>query len=268
MSTNEAFVPVTPFQAKPGRAFRCSEVEITAERVRLLPISEDYAREIFKNFTPEVTHFMVPQPARCIDETLAFISNARQGMEWGENLQFVIVDKESGEFLGCCGLHGHGCPTTPELGIWLKEVAHGRRYGREAITAVKRWVDEHLRYSYLTYPVDRENIPSRKIPESLGGEIHEESLCPTRDGRFLDIVIYRIYADVAGQIAAAPSSEEELFVPLTEIAINQACPELVEGACPEPAEGACPELAERACPEPAERAGPAGSGNRGQSQRE
>ncbi|MFN2139024.1 MAG: GNAT family N-acetyltransferase [Candidatus Promineifilaceae bacterium] len=257
MSTNEAFVPVTPFQAKPGRAFRCSEVEITAERVRLLPISEDYAREIFKNFTPEVTYYMVPQPADCIDDTLAFINNARRGMEREENLQFVIVDKASGEFLGCCGLHGHGCPTTPELGIWLKEVAHGRRYGREAITAVKRWVDEHLRYSYLTYPVDRENIPSRKIPESLGGEIHEESLCPTRDGRFLDIVIYRIYADVAGQIAAAPSSEEELFVPLTEIAINQACPELVEGACPEPAD-----------PELAEGAGPAGSGSRGQSQRE
>jgi hypothetical protein len=46
-------------------------------------------------------------------------------------------------------------------------------------------------------------------------------------------------------------------VPLTEIAINRACPEPAEGACPEPAD-----------PELAEGAGPAGSGNRGQSQRE
>jgi RimJ/RimL family protein N-acetyltransferase len=225
----ETFVPATPFKAKPGRAFKCSEVAITAERVRLLPISEEYAGEVFKNFTPEVTTYMVPQPAISLEDTLIFISNARQGMEWGENLQFVIVLKESDEFLGCCGLHGHGCPTTPELGIWLKQAAHGSHYGREAITAVKQWADKYLRYSYLTYPVDRDNIPSRKIPESLGGEIYEESLCPTRDGRFLDIVIYRIYADVAGQTAAAPSSEEGQFVPLVEVAINQACPELVEG---------------------------------------
>lgn len=232
MSMKETFIRATPFQAKPGRMFKCSEVEITAERMRLLPISEEYAREIFKNFTPEVTTYMVPQPAICIEDTLTFISNARQGMEREENLQFVIVGKESGEFLGCCGLHGHGCPMTPELGIWLKQAAHGRRYGREAITAVKQWADEHLRYSYLTYPVDRDNIPSRKIPESLGGEIYEESLCPTRDGRFLDIVIYRIYADVAGQTGASRSSEEGLFVPLAEIAISQARPEPAEGAGP------------------------------------
>ncbi len=227
MSEKELFTQATPFQAKPGSLFRCSEVEISAERIRLLPISEEYAREIFENFTSEVARYMSPQPAGCIEETLAFISNSLQGMERGENLQFVILHKGSGEFLGCCGLHGQGCPMTPELGIWLKPAAQGNRYGREAITAVKLWADEHLRYRYLTYPVDRDNIPSRKIPEALGGEIYEESLCPTCDGRFLDMVIYRIYADDEGESSSSPAkretafSEEGQFVPLGKISIHQ-----------------------------------------------
>jgi ribosomal-protein-alanine N-acetyltransferase len=240
MSKKELFTQATPFQAKPGSLFKCSEVAISAERTRLLPISEKYAREIFENFTSEVAHYMSPQPADCIEDTLAFISNALQGMERGENLQFVILHKESGEFLGCCGLHGQGCPTTPELGIWLKRAAQGNRYGKEAITAVKQWADEYLRYRYLTYPVDRDNTPSRKIPEALGSEIYEESLCPTRDGRFLDMVIYRIYAvdegkatmspakrETSSEDGASPAKEASLdekgaIVPLGEVSINQA----------------------------------------------
>ena len=183
----------TPFLAKAGSTIRCTETEIAAERILLLPISEKYATEIFQNFTAEVTHYMVPQTPGRIEETLAFIGNSLENMKRGENLQFVIVDKESGEFLGCCGLHGQGNPTKPELGIWLKISAHGNGYGKEAIMALVQWADRHLQYDYLTYPVDRDNIPSRKIPEALGGEIFEETLCTKQDGGCLDVVIYRIY---------------------------------------------------------------------------
>lgn len=189
----QTIAPATPFSAKTGFTFLCSEVEISAERILLLPISEKYTREIFCNFTAEVTRYMVPQPGGRIEETLEFIKKSLEGMEREENLQFVIVDKKSGEFLGCCGLHGHGNPATPELGIWLKSAAHGNRYGKEAIMALVQWTDGHLQYDYLTWPVDRDNIPSRKIPEALGGEIFEEALCPRQAGGFLDVVIYRIY---------------------------------------------------------------------------
>ena len=193
MTTEQKIVPATPFEAKVDQTFLCTEVEIAAERILLLPISDNYAGEIFQNFTTEVTQYMVPQTPGRIEETLAFIGNSLEGMKRGENLQFVIVDKVSGEFLGCCGIHGQGNPTKPELGIWLKIAAHGNRYGKEAIMALVQWADRHLQYDYLTYPVDRDNVPSKKIPEALGGEIFEEALCPTQDGRFLDIVVYRIY---------------------------------------------------------------------------
>ncbi len=62
----------------------------------------------------------------------------------------------------------------PELGIWLKQAAHGHKYGLEAITAIKNWAIENLDYEYLLYPVDRVNIASTKILERLGGKIFRE----------------------------------------------------------------------------------------------
>jgi RimJ/RimL family protein N-acetyltransferase len=185
--------PYTPFLTKTGQAILYTGVIIPTRRVLLRPISERDTWQIFENFTAEVTRYMVPQPSDRVEDTIQFIRRSLAAMERGENLQLVIVDKASGEFLGGCGLHGKGAPRTPELGIWLKAAAHGNGYGREAITALVQWAEQNLLYDYLIYPVDRGNIPSRKIPESLGGEIFEETMCSRQDGSNLDIVVYHIF---------------------------------------------------------------------------
>ena len=185
--------PPTPFLTKTGRAILYTGVIIPAGRVLLRPISERDTWQVFENFTAEVTRYMVPQPSDRVADTIQFIRRSLAGMARGENLQLVIIDKASGEFLGGCGLHGKGTPRTPELGIWLKVAAHGNGYGREAITALVQWAEQNLLYDYLIYPVDKDNIPSRKIPQTLGGEIFEETICPRQDGSILNIVIYRIY---------------------------------------------------------------------------
>ncbi|MEH2435865.1 MAG: GNAT family N-acetyltransferase [Nostoc sp.] len=84
-------------------------------------------------------------------------------------------------------------PHTPELGIWLKKSAHGHGFGREAIHVLKDWVDKNLEYNYLSYPVDKRNIPSRKIAESLRGKIFREFQQINKSGYLLDEVEYRIY---------------------------------------------------------------------------
>ena len=43
------------------------------------------------------------------------------------------------------------------------------------------------------YPVDKKNISSRKIPESLGGIIETEYKTTNMAGKILDEVEYRIY---------------------------------------------------------------------------
>lgn len=164
---------------------------IETERLLLVPISRKYAEIIFKEFTPEITAYMAPDSPEKIEDTYEFIDSALDRMAKGNNLQLVILDKTNNEFLGCVGLH-HIDTKTPELGIWTKKSAHGHKYGREAIAGLIDWARKNLDFDYLLYPVDKRNIPSRRIPESLGGIIIREVKKPVQSGKILDEVEFKI----------------------------------------------------------------------------
>jgi RimJ/RimL family protein N-acetyltransferase len=169
-----------------------SKLTIDGDRLYLRSIEAGQAQEIFREFTSEITRYMFPKPPDTIDEVFAFISESQTGMKEGWDLVLSIIEKEKHEFLGLCGFHGKGKVSTPELGIWLKKSAHGKKYGREAIRTVVTWAAQNVEVEYLTYPVDRANVSSRKIPESLGGVVFEGKITKTRHGSLLDEVVYRI----------------------------------------------------------------------------
>lgn len=165
---------------------------IETERLRLLPTSEEFAEDIFKEFTDEVTTFMLPKTPTSIDDTLEFIRVSKEKMSKGVGLEVAIFKKDTGEFLGHGGIKEVNTDT-PELGIWIKKGAHGNKYGREAVIGLKNWIDQNLKYRYIVYPVDRRNIPSRKIAESLGGVVEHEYKHTNQAGNILDTLEYRIY---------------------------------------------------------------------------
>lgn len=167
-------------------------VVLIGKRTRLIPVSLDFTKQIFEEFTPDITTFMYPQPSNDISHIEKWIKSAIEKVRNGEDLQTVILNKVTGEFLGCAGLHSINTDT-PELGIWIKKSAHGHGFGQEAIAVLVKWAEQNLNYKYLKYPVDKRNIPSRKIPESLGGIIEDEYKKPNQKGQILDEVEYRIY---------------------------------------------------------------------------
>lgn len=169
-----------------------SNVCITTARLRLVPVSAEYAEVIFQEFTPEVTKYMFPKSPETIDDTLAFITMSQEQLRKGESYNVTILDVKTGEVLGGGGIN-HTNTKTPELGIWIKKGAHGHTYGREAVTGLKDWAEKNLSYDYLIYPVDRRNIASRKIAESLGGVIKKEYKKINGSGNELDMVEYWIY---------------------------------------------------------------------------
>jgi ribosomal-protein-alanine N-acetyltransferase len=173
-----------------------TSLQIEGDRILLRSIEERDSSEIFKEFTPEITRYMFPKPAEKIEETLSFIAESLDGMRGGWDLVLAITKKENGEFLGCCGFYGKGNPRRPALGIWIKKEAHGKKYGREAIKTLTSWAVEHIDFEYAIYPVDKANIASRKIPESLGGTIFEEKKVRTMNGSYLDEVVYKIPYDI------------------------------------------------------------------------
>ncbi|MCF7823917.1 MAG: GNAT family N-acetyltransferase [Candidatus Marinimicrobia bacterium] len=169
-----------------------TQLEILGKRIKLLSIRHAYLKAIFKEFTPEIVRYMLPRAPEEISETAFFISESIKGMSEGYELVMVIIDSESEEFLGCCGLHGRGKLRTPEFGIWMKRSAQGQHFGGEAIRTLGAWAVENIDLDMVLYPVDRNNIPSRKIPESLGGVIFREKMVPTMRGNFLDEIVYKI----------------------------------------------------------------------------
>lgn len=170
-----------------------NKVHIKTPRLLLVPITNQYLDIIFKEFNEQITVFMYPKPAKQKEETQAFIELSIESMEKGKNLQLVILKKSDQEFLGCAGLH-EVKSETPELGIWIKQSAQGNRYGLEAIQALKQWVDETLHHKYLLYPVDQDNLLSRKIPEALGGKIGRSYSQESQSGKTLNVLEYRIYS--------------------------------------------------------------------------
>lgn len=169
-----------------------SNLVIESKNLLIKAISLDYASDIFKEFTPEITVYMSPKPAEKIEETIVFIESSIKSNQVGSVFQAMIISKDTNEFIGCTGLHHIDTPH-PEFGIWLKKSAHGHGYGKEAIVAMKAWADQNLTYEYLVYPVDKANIASCRIPEFLGGQIAGEHTDVGMGGNKLNIVEYRIF---------------------------------------------------------------------------
>jgi [ribosomal protein S5]-alanine N-acetyltransferase len=168
-----------------------TNVRIESGRLLQVPISMMHADEIFKEFSDEVTLYMSPPTPAVLGDTVSFIESAIVSLKEGTNLQMVILDKVTGEFLGCSGVHDLDRPI-PELGIWLKKGAHGRKLGMEAVSSLISWAWANLECEFLSYPVDRRNTPSRRIPEAHGGIPVKEWKVKKQNGFVLELAEYRI----------------------------------------------------------------------------
>lgn len=179
---------------KTKTALKFSSTKILSERLQLVPISESYNEHIFRDFTDDITRYMFPATPSNIEQVNSFIQASQDGMDRQTDLVLVITLNDTGEFLGVCGLHEKENPEQPELGVWLKKAAHGSHYGREAICSLVEWARNNLSLSHMAYPVDRDNTPSRKIAEYLGGVIIHEGSKKSMSGTMLNEVVYKILA--------------------------------------------------------------------------
>jgi RimJ/RimL family protein N-acetyltransferase len=162
--------------------------------VTLLPITLSHVDDVFREFTADIVDYMIPKTPDHIGETREFVEKSIADREQSREFIFVITHNKTHEFLGVCALHGSHNPMRPDLGLWVKKSAQGNRYGGEAIRILKEWAELNLRVDEFVYPVDRRNIPSRKIAEALSGVVVEEKRTPTMRGTELDTLVYVIPA--------------------------------------------------------------------------
>lgn len=170
------------------------KIQIIKDDIKLRPLSINDKEDIFKEFNEEIVTYMYPPVPKDIDETIDFIESSVATMKAGLNIQLSIVDNKTNEFLGCVGLHRID-KDVPEFGIWLKKDAHGKNIGRKSIKMLYDFACENLEHKFYEYPVDKRNIASRKIPESLGGQIYTFEIHDRPVGEPLDVIVYHIPAE-------------------------------------------------------------------------
>jgi RimJ/RimL family protein N-acetyltransferase len=88
---------------------------------------------------------------------------------------WALEEKQSEQFVGCMGLwKSPGWPEL-ELGYWLVGAHHGKGFGREAGQACVEYAGKTLNAESLVSYIDKDNIPSIKLAESIGA-VYEQTI--------------------------------------------------------------------------------------------
>ncbi|WP_428231437.1 GNAT family N-acetyltransferase [Flavobacterium sp.] len=143
-----------------------SSIVINTNRLIFEPIHEKYIDDINLSFTQEVTKYMPFNPNGDKNEIINFVESAKKKLIQKTDIVFVVLNLKR-EFLGCCGIHNINKESV-ELGLWLKKEYQNQGFGTEIINVLIDFVEQNFEFNYIIYPVDKENIRSRKIPEKLG----------------------------------------------------------------------------------------------------
>lgn len=159
-------------------------IVIQSPRLRLSQFQMTDAEDVFGCITPSITKFMPWEPPTW-SEYLVRCENRVKTPE-PNRFSFVIRRRDNGECLGMASLEDADA-ASPELGLWLKESAHGQGFGREVAAAVAEWGHTVLGKESFIYPVAVQNTASRRIAEFLKGEIVGK-----RTNLKYESVVYRI----------------------------------------------------------------------------
>lgn len=157
---------------------------IESPRLHLKQFQIADAEDVFSCISPIVTKYM-PWEQPSWDEYRARCEIRTQYPD-PEKFHFVIRRRDNTECLGMSSLEDASAKS-PELGLWLKASAHGQGFGKEVVTAIAKWGMQHSGKNSFIYPVAVQNTASRRIAESLHGEIIEH-----RSGKKYESVVYKI----------------------------------------------------------------------------
>ena len=167
------------------RHFQANEmILIHSPRLQLSQFQITDAEEVFACITASIAKFMQWEPPSWSE----YIARCEERLRAPElnTFSFVIRRRDSKECLGMTAVEA--CDTeSPELGLWLKESAHGQGFGREVVAAVAEWAHKTLGKRSFIYPVAVQNTASRRIAERLHGEIIENRTNPKYES-----VVYKI----------------------------------------------------------------------------
>jgi len=164
---------------------------IYTERLKERPITMEDFNTVYEKYDKDAEFYMDLFPAKNKEKAIDFIKQCIKELEEETDLNLIISDKITDEFIGYLGIYYIG-KENPELGIWINKDSQHKGYGIEAVESGIKWLRENCEFSYIKYPVDKKNTYSRKLPEHFDGKVRKEYTVKSCTGRILDIVEYWI----------------------------------------------------------------------------
>lgn len=91
---------------------------------------------------------------------------------------FSVIEKASGDWLGCVGpWKPDGWPGN-EIGWVLHRRAWGKGYATEGASAAADWAFAHLGWNDIIHCIDPDNTPSQAVARRLGSSILRQTTMP------------------------------------------------------------------------------------------
>jgi len=162
---------------------------ITLETSRLLlrEFCAEDAKYLFElNSDPGVTRYVGTGPYNSMDEVYDFINNYDQYDKYKMG-RLNMFDKQTGEYIGWCGLKYVSTDDYVDLGYRLLKRHWGKGYAAEAATACLDYGFNTLNLEKIIGTAMKENKASINVFEKLGLKYSHDSDCGNQPG-----VVYAI----------------------------------------------------------------------------
>jgi [ribosomal protein S5]-alanine N-acetyltransferase len=170
--------------------------EIETERLLLRRMRLDDAEAMFAYASdPEVTRYIPWDTHRSIEDSESFLTFAIEGYERGDFGGWGVVLKDSGVFIGTCGLDAGYAPehARAELGYVLSREHWGKGLMPEAVRAVIRFGFGRIGLNRIEARCIAENTASARVMEKAGmtyeGTLREREFIK---GAYRDMKLYSI----------------------------------------------------------------------------
>lgn len=139
----------------------------------------DDALSLFSS--PQVARYLCAKGFFTDEEIIARLNNEMTNQNENGIQYWPIFLKETGEFIGCCGLHMTSKAAAREIGFDLKEAFWHRGLASEAARRVIVYAFDYLHIKELHARVHPENTASLRLIRSLGFE-HVDDFYDERSG--------------------------------------------------------------------------------------
>jgi [ribosomal protein S5]-alanine N-acetyltransferase len=162
-------------------------------RLLLRPMTPDDAPEMFAYASdPEVTRYVVWDTHRTPEDSRAFLEATAERYAAGDGLDWGIVHRADGRFIGTCGFVEHSPEhARAEAGFVVSKGYWGRGLAPEALGAMIRFGFEEMGLNRVEARCVAENRASARVMEKAGmafeGTLRERELVK---GAYRDMKVY------------------------------------------------------------------------------